>query len=85
MYTVSNVILVDEKFTSFHKYLRHCHKKMLPLRLVYRAPSYEPNLTLLAWFLSHLAYLSMLFILQGCRAARSLTQAYLKHIHSNSA
>ena len=26
LYHLSNVILVDEKFTSFHQYLRYCHK-----------------------------------------------------------
>ncbi len=36
--------------------------KVLPLFSVYQAPSYESNLTLLTWFLSDFAYLSMLFI-----------------------
>ena len=38
--------------------------KVLPSCSVYRAPSYEPNFALLEWFLSELAYLSMLFILE---------------------
>ncbi len=37
---------------------------VIPLHSVHQAPSYEPNLTLLAWFLRDLAYLSMLFILE---------------------
>ena len=36
----------------------------VPLCSVYQTPSYEPNLTLLASFLSEFAYLSMLFILE---------------------
>ena len=36
----------------------------VPLGSVYQVPSYEPNLTFLAWFLRDLAYLSMLFILE---------------------
>ncbi len=31
---------------------------------VYQTQSYEPNLTLLAWFLPEIAYLIMLFILE---------------------
>ncbi len=31
---------------------------------IYKAPSYEFNLTLLVWFLPDFAYLSMLFILE---------------------
>ncbi len=38
--------------------------KMVLLCSVYRAPSYESNLTLLAPFPAELAYLSMLFILE---------------------
>ena len=34
--------------------------KVLPLCSVYQAPSNEPNLTLLAWFLSEFAYLIVL-------------------------
>ncbi len=37
---------------------------VVPLHSVYQAPSYGPILTLLAWFLLDLAYLSMLFILE---------------------
>ena len=36
--------------------------KVLPLRSVYQEPTYEPNLTLLAWPLPELAHLSMLLI-----------------------
>ena len=28
MYTLSNVILLDEKLTSFYLYLRYCHKSV---------------------------------------------------------
>ena len=35
---------------------------VLPLCSVYKVSSYEPNLTLLGWYLSEFAYLSMLFI-----------------------
>ena len=38
--------------------------KALPSCSSYQAPSYEPNLTLLAWLLSEFAYLNMLFILE---------------------
>ena len=38
--------------------------EVLPLCSVYQAPSNKPNLTLLAWYLPDLAYLSMLFILE---------------------
>ncbi len=27
-YSQSNVILVDEKFTSFHQYMKYCHKSV---------------------------------------------------------
>ncbi len=37
---------------------------VVPFCSVYQAPSYEPNLTLLSWFLQDLAFLSMLFILE---------------------
>ena len=37
---------------------------VIPLCSVYQASFYEPNLTLLAWFLPEFAYLSMLFILE---------------------
>ncbi len=37
---------------------------LVPLHSVHQAPSYGPNVTLLAWFLRDLAYLSMLFILE---------------------
>ncbi len=58
-YSMSNVILVEEKFTSFHHYLTYSHHAV-PLCLVCQAPSYEPNLTFLAPFPTELAYLSML-------------------------
>ncbi len=38
--------------------------KVVPLCSLYQAPSYEPNLTLLAWYLPDITYLSMLFILE---------------------
>ena len=45
--------------------------KMLPLCSLYQASSYEPSLTLLAWFLSEFAHLSMLFVLEVvCTANR---------------
>ena len=28
MYSLSNIIMVDKKFTSFHQYLRYCHKSV---------------------------------------------------------
>ena len=62
--SLSNVILVDKRFTSFHQYLWYWHKSViLPLCSVYQAPSYEPNLTLLGRFSKEFAYSSMLFIL----------------------
>ena len=63
LYTLSNVIPVDENFTSFHQYLRYCHK-VLPLCSPYHTPSYEPKLTLLVPFPSQLAHLCMLFIIE---------------------
>ena len=36
---------------------------VLPFCSVFQAPSYEPDRTLIAWFLPKFAYLSMLFIL----------------------
>ena len=62
-YSMSNVIMADEKLALFHQYLGYRHK-CGPLCSVHQAPSDEPNLTLQAWFLRDLAYLSMLFILQ---------------------
>ncbi len=44
---------------------------VVPLYSVHQAPSYEPNLTLLAGFLRDLAYLSMLFILEVLCTASS--------------
>ncbi len=47
---------------------------VVPLHSVHQAQSYEPILTLLAWFLQDLAYLSMLFILEVlCTACRIIT------------
>ncbi len=67
-YSLSNVILADEKSTLFHQYLRYSHK-CGPLCSVYQAPCNEPNLTFLAPFPTDLAYLSMLFILvMACTA-----------------
>ena len=43
---------------------------VIPLCSVYQAPSYGPNLTLLAWFLRDLAYFSMLFSLEVLCTAR---------------
>ena len=68
-YSLSNVILVDEKLSSFHQYLRYCHKSVT---FVFSIPGaiYESNLTLLAWFLPDCPYLSMLSILRlFCTAA----------------
>ncbi len=50
----------DEKFTSFHKYMRYYH---ICGTTVHQAPSYQPNLTLPAPFPIEFAYLTMLFIL----------------------
>ncbi len=49
-YSLSNVILADEKFTLFHHYLRYCHKGFT---FVFSIPSaiLESNFTLLTWFL----------------------------------
>ena len=44
--------------------------KVLPYCSLYHLPSHESNLTLLAWFLPDLAYLSMLFIFEMvCRSS----------------
>ena len=61
--SLSNVILMDENFTSFHQCLRYCHKCGI---FVIWIPGtiLEPNLTFLEWFLPEIAYLSMLFILE---------------------
>ena len=69
-YSMSNVILVDEKLTSFHRYICYCHK-CVPMCSVCQVPSYGPNLTLLALFSAELAYLSMLFILEMIHTACS--------------
>ena len=42
--------------------------------LVYQAPSYEPKVIWLAWFLHGLAYLSMLLIPELARTASSADQ-----------
>ena len=45
--------------------------KVIPLCAIHQALSYENNLTLLAWFLSVIAYLNMLFILEVVSTACS--------------
>ncbi len=46
-------------------------RNVVPVHSVHQAPSYEHILTLRAWFLRDLAYLSMLFILEVlCTAGR---------------
>ena len=67
---VSNVILVDPHSTSTW----HTVTNVVPLWSVYQAPSYEHNLTLLAWFLLEFAYLRIPFILQ-----MSCSVVYLKN------
>ena len=62
-YSLSNVIMVDNKFVLFHQYLRYCNI-VVPLYSVYQALTYEPNFTNLAWIWPRLAHLSMLFILE---------------------
>ena len=41
---------------------------VVPLYSVHQAPSYEPNLTLLAPFTTEFAYLIMLFILEAVQS-----------------
>ncbi len=55
---MSNVVIVDEKFTLFHQYLRYSHKWCT---VVFSIPGAinEPNTILLAWLLPEIAYLSM--------------------------
>ena len=45
---------------------------MVLLFAVYKVPAFEGNPKLLAWFLSKLAHLSMLFILEIARSASDL-------------
>ena len=61
---------MDGIFVSFYLYLRYCHKKVVPLGVVYQAPSYEPNFTLLAWFSPNMIDVSMFFICRHCRPAQ---------------
>ena len=75
-----NVIVVDEKIDSFRKYLSCVHNRA-SFVLLYQAPSSELNLTLLALFVSQLAYFSMFFSLPlACSKINSIVynQAFLE-------
>ncbi len=52
--------------------IRDTVTEVLPLYSVYQAPFYESDLTLLAWFLPDIAYLSMLFnLVRVCTAVNA--------------
>ena len=62
-YSLSNVTMVDRKFTSFPWYWTSCYKR--GTRMFGRTSTNNGQIfTSLAWFLSKLVYLSMLFILE---------------------
>ncbi len=63
--SLSTVILVDKTLTPFHQYETYCHKcGTIVFRIPILVRSYESNLTMVAWRLPDVVYLSMIFILE---------------------